>query len=78
MTEDYPAIKLLYPENRNDELPSMPQWARPSIKAQRDHRKKDSGDAVRQTVSVRKLRLPILPLVDPRGSELIHRTNDNR
>jgi hypothetical protein len=78
MTEDCPAIKLSYQENRHDELPPMPQWTRPAIKAQRDHRKKNFGYAIRQTVSLRELRLPILPLVNPRGSEFIHHSNDDR
>jgi hypothetical protein len=65
-------------ENRNDELPALPQGKNPPIKAQGDDRKTNSGYALRQAVWERKMQRPILPLVNHRESEFIHHGNVNR
>jgi len=78
MIEDCPAIEFLRQENRDDELPVVPKRAHPSVKAQRDHRKKNPAHALLQAVSVRRMRPSVLSLVNQRKSELIRCGNDNR
>jgi hypothetical protein len=78
MTEDCPAIKFSRQENRNDELPAVPEWTHPSVKAQRDHRKKNSAYAFGQAISVRRMRPSFLPLVFHHESQCIPNGSDNR
>jgi len=49
-------VPMQRPENRNDELSAVPQ-------AQRDHGKRNSGHDFRQTVALRRMRRPVLPVV---------------
>jgi hypothetical protein len=78
MTEDCRAIDFSRQENGNDELPMPFQRTHSSIQAQRDHRKRNSGHALRQALSLRKMRVPILRLVNRRESDSIHHANVNR
>jgi hypothetical protein len=55
MTEDCAANKFPRQENREDELPAVPQSTHPSVKTQRDHRKKNSVYAFGQAISVRRM-----------------------
>lgn len=50
-------------EIRDGELPALPEQTNLSIKTQRHHRTRISGDDLRQALSLPKLRLPLLPLV---------------
>lgn len=52
-------------ENRNDQLPGMPERTNPSIKAQGHLRKENSGYDSRAAISLRIMRLAILPLGVP-------------
>jgi hypothetical protein len=50
-------------ENCDADLPTVLRSTNSSIKTQRDHGKRPSGHDFHQAISLRKMRLPLLPLV---------------
>ena len=61
--ENRTADEPTHREEHDDELSAVPQRTTPSIEAQRDPGGENIGHAVRATVSLRAMRLAILPVV---------------